>query len=152
MAQLDQKPGSGRALWTDGWDAFPAARHRLLSLLRDRRVANPVVLSGDIHSFWAADLRVDADDLGTPAVASEFVCSSITSQGVPHEQFAAFLPENPHIRFMDARWRGYAACTVERDRWTTTFRALDTVLDRNSSIRNLAAFVTEHGRPGVSAA
>jgi alkaline phosphatase D len=53
---------------------------------------------------------------------------------------------------MDARWRGYVACTVERDRWTTVFRALDSALDRASGIRNLATFVTENGRPGVTVA
>jgi alkaline phosphatase D len=152
MSQLDQKPGPGRALWTESWDAFPAARRRLLGLLRDRRVANPVVLTGDIHSFWANDLKVDFADTAAPAVASEYVCTSITSRGAPHEMFAAFLPENPHIRFMDARVHGYAACTVERDRWTTTFRAVESVLDRAGGIRNLVTFVTENGRAGVVAA
>jgi alkaline phosphatase D len=152
MARLDQKAGPGRAIWTESWDAFPAARRRLLSVLQERRVANPVVLTGDIHSHWAADLKLDFDNPRAPAIASEFVCSSISSQGVPHDQFAAFLPENPHIRFMDARWRGYVTCTIERDRWTTVFRALDSVLDRASGIRSLATFVTENGRPGVAVA
>lgn len=149
MAGLDQKPGPGRALWTESWDAFPAARQRLASVLDERRVANPVVLTGDIHSFWANDLKLQYDDPRARSIATEFVCTSVSSQGVPHEQFAAFLPENPYIRFMDARWRGYGVCTVERDRWSTVFRAVDSVLDRQAGVRDLAAFVTENGRPGA---
>jgi alkaline phosphatase D len=64
MARLDQKPGPGRAIWTESWDAFPAARRRLLGFLAERRIANPVVLSGDIHSFWADDLLADFDQPG----------------------------------------------------------------------------------------
>jgi len=152
MAQLDQKPGPGRAIWTDGWDAFPAARGRLLSLLRDRKVANPVVLTGDIHSFWAADLRVDMADTRAPPVASEFACTSISSNSAPHDTFAAMLPENPHIRFMDARVRGYALCTIGRELWTTTFRAVESTFDRNAGVRTLSSFVTENGRAGVLSA
>jgi len=124
-------------------------RQRLLALLRDRRVANPVVLTGDIHSFWAADLKVDFGDPGAAAVASEYVCTSITSQGAPHDMFAAMLPDNPHIKFMDARVHGYALCTVGPQRWTTDFRAVESVRSRQSGIRTLASFVTESGRPGV---
>ncbi|MGH8721246.1 MAG: alkaline phosphatase D family protein, partial [Burkholderiales bacterium] len=49
MAQFDQKPGPGRRAWTDGWDGYPAARQRLLDFLAEKRIANPVVLGGDVH-------------------------------------------------------------------------------------------------------
>ncbi len=42
-------------------DGYPEARRRLLTHLRDARVANPVVLGGDNHSFWANDLKPDFD-------------------------------------------------------------------------------------------
>ena len=56
--------GPGQSFWTDGWDGYPAARSRLLRLLAQRRVSNPIVLGGDVHAFYAADLKLDFDDPG----------------------------------------------------------------------------------------
>jgi alkaline phosphatase D len=83
-------------------------------------------------------------------VAAEFVCSSITSDSAPHEMFARTLPDNPHIRFMEARRRGYGRCTVERRRWTTDFRAVSTVLQRDAAIETIASFAVEAGKPGLA--
>jgi alkaline phosphatase D len=48
-----QKAGDGR-FWTDGWDGYPATRKRLFDDLQRLRPANPVVISGDVHAFYAA--------------------------------------------------------------------------------------------------
>src|SRR5690606_14158197 len=40
----------------DAWDGYPAARRRLLEILRRSGARNPVILSGDIHSAWGANL------------------------------------------------------------------------------------------------
>jgi phosphodiesterase/alkaline phosphatase D-like protein len=49
----------------------PAARRRILTQMRDTGLTNPVVIGGDVHSFWANDLKVDFDDAQGPVVASE---------------------------------------------------------------------------------
>ena len=52
---------------SDAWDGYPASRDRVVDALGRRRgVRNPVVLTGDVHAHWAADLRRRSDD---PAVA-----------------------------------------------------------------------------------
>ena len=86
MAQLDRQPGAGKRVWTDGWDGDPAARRRLLDSIAARRPANPVVIGGDVHAHWVADLKPDFDDPHSPVVASEFCGTSITSQG-PSQNF-----------------------------------------------------------------
>ena len=106
MAQFDQLPGAGRRAWTDGWDGYPAARKRLLDFISLRKITNPVVLGGDIHSFSTAELKLDFDDPASPAVASEFVGTSVTSQAWAQERLAQFLPDNPHILYADSRFRG----------------------------------------------
>ena len=73
MAQLDVQPGEGQRFWTDGWDGYPAARRRLLESMAARRLANPVVIGGDVHMNFVADLKLDFDDAKSPVVASEFV-------------------------------------------------------------------------------
>jgi alkaline phosphatase D len=146
MAELDQDEGAGTAYWSDGWDGYAAERARLLEFLEQRALRSAVVLSGDIHSFWAAELRRDAR---SPVLASEFVGTSISSSGVPYERFAAYLPDNPHVRFFDSRQRGYTRCELTPQLWRTEFRALDTVLKRSSRASTLASFAVEHGRPGI---
>jgi len=87
----DDREGT-KGFWTDNWNGYPASRARLLQHIHDSKVANPVVIGGDIHSFWNNDLKLDFDDPASPTVATELVGTSITLAGVPYELFASFLP------------------------------------------------------------
>ncbi len=149
MARTDQKPGPGSSFWTDGWDGYPAARSRLLGALAERRVPNPIVIGGDVHAFYAADLKLDFDDPGSPAVATEFVTTSISSQGRPQERIAQILAESPHIQLADGRRRGYTRVTLSRDRALVEMQAVDTVKLPTSPISTLATFVVEDGKAGA---
>ena len=64
----------------DRWDGYVVAQRRLLSFLDQRRPTNPVVLTGDIHSNWAADLKADFDDPSSRVVAAELVGTSISDR------------------------------------------------------------------------
>ena len=153
MAPLDQKPGHGSAWWTDGWDGYAAARARILQHLHSRQVPNPVVIGGDIHSFWANDLKLDFDDPRSPTVASEFVGTSISSRGVDHQRFSAMRADNPHVKFFDSQVRGYARATVTPKRWQTEFVSLGqaVVTDPAAPARVLSRWVVEAGQAGVQA-
>jgi alkaline phosphatase D len=148
MAQFDQQPGAGRRAWTDGWDGYPAARQRLLDFLHQRKIANPVVLGGDVHSFNVADLKLDFDDPKSPVVASEFVGTSITSQAWPQERLNEFLPDNPHMKLMDSRYRGYTRVEVTPATMRVDLRAMESVQMREAACTTLATFVVEDGKAG----
>jgi len=148
MARLDQKPGPGRAAWTDGWDGYPAARERLLGSLQKNRISNPVVIGGDVHSFNVADLKLNYDDARAPAMASEFVGTSITSQAWPQERLAALLPDNPHLKFADGRYRGYTRVDLTGKLWRADMRAMASVKTRGATCSTLGSFVVEDGKPG----
>ena len=75
MAQLRRKRDGIDAFWTDDWNGYPANRKRLLQHIYDAKVSNPVVFSGDIHSFFANDLKLDFDDESSPIAATEFVAA-----------------------------------------------------------------------------
>ena len=152
MAQFDQQPGAGRRAWTDGWDGYPAARSRLLGTLAQGKIANPVVLGGDVHQFNVSDLKLDFDDPAAPVVASEFVGTSITSQGWPQERLDRFLPDNPHMKFADSRHRGYVRVEVTAREMRAELRAMATVKERNADCATLATFVVEDGKPGAERA
>ena len=114
MAQLVRLSGGEPRVWTDGWDGYPAARARLLGSMAAHRLSNPLVVGGDVHAWYAADLRRDFDDPASATVASEVCGSSITSQGPSHARLSALAPRNPHIRFADGTTRGYAVAALAR--------------------------------------
>ena len=119
----------------DAWDGYPEARQRLFGILDALRPNNPVVLTGDIHSSWGANLLKDFSDPGSDMLAAEFVCSGISSTFLapdprPTAQIvAASIPDNPHIAFFDGVFRGYALCDVNHARWRTEYRGVGTLAD-----------------------
>lgn len=96
----------------DKWDAYPVARRRLLDEWQRRHVANPVVLTGDLHDNWVGDVKADFDDPASATVATEFIGTSISTDGDGVEQTeegAIALAENAHIHFHNSQ-RGYVRC------------------------------------------
>jgi alkaline phosphatase D len=135
MAQLRRKMADGDfGYWTDDWDGYPASRTRLLQHLFQSRVHNPVVLGGDIHSFWANDLKRDFNDPNSAVVATELICTSIASRGPPYELYARCLPDNPHVRFFESRHRGYACADLTQDDMTTRFRVVSDATKPDATI------------------
>lgn len=149
MAQLDVQPGDGKRVWTDGWDGYPAARRRLLESITSQKLANPVVIGGDVHMNFVADLTLDFDDAGSPVVASEFVGTSITSPpGNWQRNLPSILAENPHIKFARGDRRGYVRANIAAGRLGVELVGLDTVRKPDSRAEILARFVVESGKPG----
>ncbi|HEU0058824.1 MAG TPA: alkaline phosphatase D family protein [Hyphomicrobiaceae bacterium] len=150
MAQLRQKNMLGEiGFWTDGWDGYPVARQRLLAAMAASRLANPVVIGGDIHSFWTTDLKQDFNQERSPTVATEFVGTSITSDPPPYELIAGLLPENPHVRYFESRHRGYVVVDLDRERMHVRFRAISDRRDPKATVKTLKQFVVRNGAAGA---
>ncbi|MCU7726032.1 alkaline phosphatase D family protein [Actinoplanes sp. KI2] len=133
----------------DAWDGYRAARDRLQRGWVERGVRNPVVLSGDIHTAWANNLKLDYADPGSATIGAELICTSITSRG--NGTAATAVPTadvNPHLKFYSDR-RGYTRAHVTPGRITADFRGVDAVSVRNSPIRTLGSFAILDGRPGL---
>jgi alkaline phosphatase D len=121
--------------------------------VRDR-APNLVVLTGDIHANWVADLKVDFDDARSPAIGSEFMGTTISSggDGADMTDFGERgLAANPHIHFFNGQ-RGYIRCTATRDRWLAEYRVVPWVTRPGAGIATRAAFAVAHERPGVQRA
>jgi alkaline phosphatase D len=138
-----------QAFWTDSWDGYPAARARLLGFLAQQRPANPLVLGGDVHSYWVCDLKPDVDDPQSPVVATEFCGTSIMSQSVPQARVDAVRADNPHVKFANSEKRGYVYLDLTPERCHVHLRVLDSEKTRASQLATLASFVVENERPGV---
>lgn len=149
MAPLDQDTeNSGKDVrWSDSWDGYAATRKRLLKAAEKREQGNVVVVSGDIHQFWANELHLPGDEGDGPVVATEFVGSSITSGSGPWAE--KYLPANPHLKFHDWKHRGYGLAEITPAEWRTEFRAVRSVADPSSEAFTLQRFVVEDGKAGV---
>lgn len=151
MARVDRTAGVDANFSMDQWSGYDVARRRLLDFIATRRVSNPVVLTGDIHSNWVNDLKVDFDDVKSPVVASEFVCTSISSGG-NGLQFvkghAELLQENPFVRFQNSE-RGYVSCTVTPKEWRSDYQVVEFVDKPGAGLINRGSFTVESGVPGA---
>lgn len=147
---LPGQHGSPPRVRTDGWDGYPGARRRLLDSIHGLALRNPVVLGGDVHAFYAADLHQAADP-ATPIIASEFVTTSITSQAADQGFYSRVKAANGHLRYADGSRRGYLRLSLERGRLQADMMGLDDVSRADSGIVDQAAFVVEAGRPGPQA-
>ncbi len=146
-----RKTGAERPFKMDQWPGYAHERMELVRFLRDRKVANPVVLTGDIHSNWCNELRVDDRDTAAPVIATEFVATSISSGGDGEDapdNLDALLAANPCVRFHNQQ-RGYLRCTVTKERWTTDFVVMDRVKKPGGTATVRASFVVENGNPRV---
>ena len=139
------------SIYRGGWDAYAADRSRILAALDRAPPSNPIVLSGDLHSSWAIDVKRDPGDSASPTVASEFLCPSISSDWPPqlNDPIEDNLGTNPHVRFYDGKRRGYCLHRVDREGWTTSFRTVSSVVRRGAEIDTRARFHVAAGRPGM---
>ncbi len=142
-------PSGERAYWSDDWNGYPEARSRLLQHVADARVANPVVISGDIHSYWCNDLKLDFERESSKVVATEFVGTSVTSHAPPYQAFARFLPQLPHVRYFESRKRGYVLVELTEQLLRANYRAVSDAADPHATVSTLRSFVVESGRAGA---
>jgi alkaline phosphatase D len=150
MAQLrERQPDDSFGFWTDDWNGYPASRTRLLQHIHDNRVANPVVIGGDSHCFWANDLKLDFDDPRSPTVAAEMVGTSITSPAPDFDQFSAYVRDNPEVKFFESRQRGYVCADLTPDRMESRFQTVSDVTNPEATLSTLATCVIENDRAGV---
>ena len=144
-------PKGKRRIKADKWDGYIVSRQRLLNFLSEHKTSNPIVLSGDFHSNWVSDLKLDFDDPSSTTVGSEFVATSISSGGNGknrRKRAKKFIAKNPHIKFFNKR-RGYLRCEVTQDRWKTDIRQVEFVEENGAPITTSASFEVKNGVAGV---
>ncbi len=164
--------GGGVFLNSDQWDGYQPARNRIYDVLKGSGNVAPVnnvaILTGDIHSSWAADLTQDPNnsDVGTggynPATgdgsrAVEFVGTSVSSPGVDTDTtgaVAGFLRSlNPHFKYINLHKRGYMLMDVNPQRMVGEWWHLDTVASLSNIETFAVAFEAQNGsnrlRPSV---
>ena len=135
--------------WTDGWDGYAPARNRLLGVVAQKKVPGVVVLSGDVHANYVADLKADYDDPRSAVIATEFCGTSISSLGMAQDRVDAALPYNPHIHFGRADQRGSVHFTLQRGELQAQLRVVADARDAHSAVSTVARFAVQADRPGA---
>ncbi|QJR15819.1 alkaline phosphatase D family protein [Usitatibacter palustris] len=134
--------------WTDGWDGYPAARDRLLGSIATHKPRNPVVISGDVHANYVANLRAGARPDGA-IIATEFCGTSITSQGPDPKRVQARRDGNPDILLADGGQRGYGLLEITKTSVEAKLRVVESVKVRDAGISTAATFQVDEGRAGA---
>lgn len=159
---LDVTPG--QPLVVDSWDGYTAERRELAEFIRDRRIQDVAFLTGDIHTFFAGVCTPSGrgGNGQPPAVATEFVGGSITSQGIADRyggeggrDGAAFPIDsgvpvvNPHIVFSNQSFKGYGVLEARPDELLVQYKAPRTVTAERSDVFTLARFRVPKGEARV---
>jgi alkaline phosphatase D len=138
----------------DSWNGYVPARSRLYSQIVETQAPNPIVISGDIHEHYAADLKQDFTNPASPTIAVEFTNTSITAGGDGQDVggvWRQIKDDNPHIKFHSQR-RGYISCTAAPATLRAEFKTFERVTVPDLPTRTTAAFVVEAGKPGLQTA
>jgi alkaline phosphatase D len=134
--------------WTDGWDGYPAARARLLRSIAERRPANPVILGGDVHAAFVADVHADLGRRESPVIAGEVCATSVSSRGMGDATLKSIVQSNPHLRYAENKMRGYSLLELTADKLEVRMRAVASHADAQAGVSTAATFTAEAGRPG----
>ncbi|SFQ25223.1 alkaline phosphatase D [Amycolatopsis arida] len=147
-----QRRNAAGAQSMDAWDGYQGSRERVSRGWVEAGVRNPVVLTGDVHTHWANELKANYDDPDSPCIGTELVTTSITSGGNGRDSDPSTDPNlarNPHIKFFNNQ-RGYVRTRITRDELRADFRVVDKVTEPAAPVRTRASFVVADRRPGLT--
>jgi alkaline phosphatase D len=154
VAPLNRGTPTDQRYSMDQWPGYDVSRRRLLQFLHERRVPNPVVLTGDIHLNWVNDLQLDFEDPRSPLVGTELVGTSMNNGGNGGnviEEYERAARQNDFVKWYNSN-RGYVSCELTPDTWTSFFRTTPFVDRRGSPLETKATFVIEQGIAGAKPA
>jgi alkaline phosphatase D len=150
LMMMPAKIGPNNFFQFDPWHGYPQEREELLTHIRDKAVKDVVFITGDIHSFFAGDVKTSMGT-GDP-VALEFVGGSITSWGLgerdtdlgggvvlrgndrnpqtPPAVVQALVGFNPWVDYGDFDHHGFGHVRATPSDLEVTFKRMRTVKSR----------------------
>ncbi|MDB5284005.1 MAG: Alkaline phosphatase [Bacteroidota bacterium] len=139
VAPLLANLGNGnQVLNGDQWDGYPADRKRVFDHIMQNNIHNVVFLTGDIHCSWGNDLphpdSVYNKNTGAGSVATEFVCTSVTSPtlaGIGTIPLNVVQGFDPHVKYGEFTLRGYLLLDINKQRVQGDWIHMSTVATKN---------------------
>lgn len=131
---LGREEGKGKEGFSflnfDQWDGFWGERQKILRYIHENNIKNYLVVTGDLHTWFAGELYADFENYQNP-VGVEFAGTSITSSNLgsllrlSEEQFKPLQDKiveiNPNLKFFDSTSHGYAICEITQEKAVVEF-------------------------------
>ena len=136
----------------DSWRGYPESRRRLVKSIQDKQLNNVVIATGDVHQNIVGYLPARDEEPDRDQVATEFVCTSISSLGdgrdikVRGPDWRPIIARNPNVLLANGQ-RGYHTFTITPREWRTDIMKVDKVSDHGGQLSRLASFTIEAGSP-----
>jgi alkaline phosphatase D len=137
----------GNPINTDSWDGYPAERQKIYDHLSDNNIDNTVVLTGDIHTSWALDLKN-----GNTPVGVEMVTPSVTSAGAPINLSAFIIAQNPHIKYVELTKKGFILVDITPQKVQGDWYNVNTIDQMDASNSCVKSYVTNAGSNALTLA
>jgi alkaline phosphatase D len=152
MAHVDFDPAASGRFWTDGWSGYPLSRERLLNDIRASKARTPVVLGGDVHTHYVAELRLPENGRqarGEGAyVAAEFTCTSVSSRAsIDQARADRVVRDNPHIQYARPDKRGYTQFALSQDKLVANLKCVDDATKEQTTLETVASFEVVANQP-----
>lgn len=111
---------------TDNWGGFLGARQQVVDLMASERAKNPVIVSGDVHNFFANRIFADRHlEGGTAVTAPEIVAGAISSFVRDLSQVVAANSDRDGrkgtVVAHEGKSNGYVLCDLTRDSFDATW-------------------------------
>lgn len=149
--------------FNDSWTGYPGAKIYFATQLLTK-AKNPILLTGDSHNAWTANLKLPVPGLGSVPVGVEFGGTSVTSGGLeqvllgfPTDVYAALLVESSQNRsptdkliFTNQNQRGYLYVEVTPTVTTTSHVFLSTVFSKTYTTTTKTFTVAAGSRTAVA--
>ncbi|RZI98645.1 MAG: alkaline phosphatase [Brevundimonas sp.] len=127
----------------DTWNGYPQGRERLRAAITDKALTNVVIATGDAHIHAVGVLPRRDDELDGPAVATEFMATSISSAGDGaaelNDSAKKLLSGSPHIDLLRQQ-RGYQTFDITPTEWRTDVKIIDKVQSPGGRFSTLASY------------
>ena len=134
---LEYLADHGRWNWpwyTDTWDGYPQARQAFYDMAREAGARDLLVLTGDTHQFFAAELMDDEGrrmgvELGTAGISSpsEYVDTGLDPE-VGRRLDAIYAEHMPEVHWTEGLHNGYVRIVLGREEAVATVIGVDTVM------------------------
>lgn len=148
-------------LYYDGWAGYQANRARVLDQLKRHPSLNPVVLTGDYHTLWTADLtpsdtaaigsRGDGGyewRSGNGSLGIELAVTSVTSSNgygpLDHAESTRvsrmLTEDNAFLKWAEGYYRGYTEVELTYEGLKANYYSLPDITTRNDKERLVATW------------
>jgi alkaline phosphatase D len=156
-------------LLVDDWNGYNAERMAVIGAITDAGVDDVVVLTGDYHESFAADVpgAIGTYDIDNNSVAVEFVVPSVTSPGLGETLERGGFPNgdavdtafegniavsNPWVKYHEGVSNGFAVIELTAERAQLDYVFLNDRLDPATAAAVQASWLARRGNPHVEPA